>query len=143
MAAWTSADVIKVAPELDTTPAIDPAIFTYMINMAERRMDTTVFRDQVVDAGALLTAHLMIRLGYGKNGAGAGGAGASVGSVSSVTVGKVSVAFGSASSAMGGRVTDAQSAELGQTRQGLMFLAIVESLVLGPTLLSTDVPGVL
>lgn len=143
MAAWTSADVTKVAPELATIPAIDPAIFTFFIGMAERRMDAAVFRDQVVDAGALLTAHLMIRLGYGRNSTGPGGAGSSVGSVSSVTVGKVSVAFGSASSAMGGGVSDAQSADLIQTRQGLMFLAIVESLVLGPTLLDTSVPGVL
>ena len=33
--------------------------------------------------------------------------------------------------------------DLANTRQGLLFLSICESLVLGPTLLDTSVPGVL
>lgn len=143
MAAWTSADVLLVAPELATAPAISAATFDFFIAMVERELDPAVFGNRIVEAGSLLTAHYMIRLGYGKNAGGAGGAGAAVGGLSSVTVGRVSMSFGGAGSVDDG-TRDAVSAELKTTRQGSIFLALVLTLTLTPIVLTgPEILGVL
>lgn len=135
MAAWTSAEVILECPELGTTPPIAPATFDYFIAKAERQMNTSLFGARVVEAGALLTAHMMLRAGYGGGASSGGGAGA-VGAISQMTVGQVSVSYSGAGSA-GGSGGSAQEQELSTTRPGAQYLAIVESLVATPMVLHT------
>lgn len=133
-AAWDSGDVTTVAPELVTTPPIAAEVFQFFIDMVDREINAAVFGARIVEAGALLTAHYMIRLGYGKNAVGAGGAAGAVGSISNVTVGRVSVGF-SAGAAAGGS-SDPKSAELATTRPGSIYLGIVKSLGLTPIVLT-------
>ena len=139
MAAWTSDDVILVAPELNTTPAIDPATFAYFITLAEGMISADLFGTVYAQAGALLTAHLMIRTGYGKNGTGAAGMGAAVGAISSMSVGSVSVGFAQG----GGNLTSAGAAEFGTTRQGSLFWELVELKVIPISIADDCTPGVL
>lgn len=136
MAAWDQSDVEIVAPELVTVPAIAPATFVFFIAMAERMISADVFGESYEDAGALLTAHLMIRSGYGRNSAGAAGAGAATGTISSMTVDRVSVSFANG-------VTAASAGEFATTRPGSLFWALVELHVIAATLAEDCLPGVL
>ncbi len=142
MAAWTSEDVTALCPELVTSPVIAPSVFTRFIGIAERQVSPEAFGDRIVEAGAYLTAHLMLRSGYGVNAAGAGGAGMAAGNVTGISVGKVSVSFGSLASAAGGGVS-AEDAELMTTRPGSLFLAQARLCVATPIVLMGEIPGVL
>jgi hypothetical protein len=139
MAAWTKAEVLLVAPELDVSPAIPDPTFTFWIAVAERQVSADAFGDRIVEAGAYLTAHLMIRSGLGTNGGGSGGAGAAAGAVSGITVGKVSVQFATLAQAAGG-VTP-EEAEYLTTRAGSAYLAHVRMCVCTPFVLESGLLG--
>lgn len=136
MAAWTKDTVLLVAPELSVTPAIPDATFTFWIGVASRQINPDAFGDRVAEAGAYLTAHLMIRSGLGSNGVGAGGAGAAAGAVAGVSVGKVSVQFATLASAAGGAVST-EEAEYLTTRPGSAYLAHVRMCVSTPIVLES------
>ena len=136
MAAWTSSDITILCPELVTSPVIDAAVFTYFIALAERQVNPDVFGDRVVEAGAYLTAHLMLRAGYGKNAAGVGGAGAAAGPITSISVGKVSVGYATTGQSTGA----AGDSELSTTRPGSAFMRLVELACPSPTLLDSEIP---
>ncbi len=142
MAAWTKAEIVLVAPELLTSPAIPDATFDFWIGVASRQINPDAFGDRVVEAGAYLTAHLMIRSGLGTNGAGSGGAGAAAGAVTGISVGKVSVNFASLASAAGGAVS-AEEAEYLTTRPGSAYLSHVRMCVATPIVLESGFMGLL
>ena len=141
MAAWTKTDVTGVCPELVTSPAIADGTFDLFIGIAERQIDPAAFGARIVEAGAYLTAHLMIRAGYGSSSAGAAGSALAAGPLSSVSVGKISVSF--ASLAAGGSGADSMEAELLTTRPGAQFLSQVRLCVASPIVLDSEIPGVL
>lgn len=142
MAAWTKATVLLVAPELDVSPAIPDATFTFWIGVAERQVNADAFGDRISEAGAYLTAHLMIRSGLGSNGAGSGGAGAAAGAVAGITVGRVSVQFATLANAAGGNLST-EEAEFLTTRPGSLYLTHVRMCVATPMVLDSEIPGVL
>jgi len=88
MALWTAADVITFAPEFCDVPipVIDKFIAAADLQIGD------CWGDRATYAGVLLTAH-MLTVSKVKDGSGAGGSGA--GPVQSVTVGQVSVTYGS------------------------------------------------
>lgn len=138
-AAWTKTDVLAVAPELNTPTPILDGTFSYFIAIAARQVSPDAFGERIVEAGAYLTAHLMIRAGYGLNGAGAGGAGMAAGAVSGISVGKVSVNF--ATLIHPGMTADEM--ELMTTRPGSQFLTHVRLCVGAPIVIGSDIPSFL
>lgn len=116
MAAWTSADVKKIASEFDAVlqPDID-----YFIDMAQRQIDDVAFGERARDAGAFLTAHLMTVC----NVLGEGNA-AATGAVASVTVGQVSVSYAQVRNAM-------HADSLSSNRYGMEFERLCNLGVLG------------
>ena len=139
-APWIKTDVTGVCPELATSPAIPDGTFDLFIGIAQRQIDVAAFGTRIVEAGAYLTAHLMIRAGYGSSSSGAAGSALAAGSVSSVSVGKVSVAFAALRAGSG---ADSMEAELLTTRPGAQFLTHVRLCVATPVVLDSEIPDYL
>jgi hypothetical protein len=89
---------------------VSDATVDLYISIAEKQIDSRVFGDLTVDAGAYLTAHLLKCDGYGLPNEGAGGVAA--GPVTGITVGRVSIQYAEAVGSNG---------DLSRTRYGVAF----------------------
>lgn len=118
MALWTAADVIAYAPEFCDVaiPLIDKFIM-----LADGQIAVDCWGSRAKHAGILLTAH-MLSVHRVKDAGGAGGAG--VGPISSISVGQVSVDYGT--SVISSALSRGLDASLSQSVYGLEFSRLVQ-----------------
>jgi hypothetical protein len=139
MALWTSADVTALCPELVTSPVIASGTFDLFINMADRQVDSGVFNDRTLEAGAYLTAHMMLRAGYGKNGSGVGGSAIAAGAVTSISAGQVSIGFAQSGAGVG----SSSASDLQTTRPGQAYARLVDLAAPGLCVMDSEIPDFL
>ena len=115
MAAWTVADVRKVAPELAD---VSEETIAFWIDVAATMISPDALGSRYVYAGAILTAHLVTL--NGAEGAGGGGGG-TTGPVASRTVGQVSESYAAPAGATHGSF----GATMGETKYGRLYSRLV------------------
>lgn len=132
MAVWTREDVRAYAPEFSLAGGTADATIDAWIVRADRRFNAAALGDLGVDAGALLTAHLMTVASVGPY-ADSGGAGAGAsGAVSQVSVGDVSVSYESVSKSGSGAGSSAVPPEFASTKYGVQYWGLVVGAALTP-----------
>lgn len=123
MAAWTSADVVAIAPEF---AAVAAGTLDLYVARAELQLSVGAFGAQAQLAGALLTAHLLTVLPP----AGVTSAPKPVGPIQSTSVGGVSVTYAVSTTAEA-----ASRSGLGLSKYGVEFSRMTRNRALGAQVL--------